>query len=157
MTGRRDFIMEAVGMGIAAFAAGCASVPAGEGAAELLVMENVLNLAECELLHAFETFDPADWTRVRHTPSAIAPSFPTAPGRTYRIVSGSPGTEHFIAVDGRLAVYFADVDVPDPSEPGYFGFGVFESHAEYANLRVYRPHPRRRPLVYVPGTRYGQG
>ena len=87
-----------------------------------------------------------------YRPSAIAPSFPTEPGRWYRIVSGSIGFEHFIAVDGALVTYFADEDVPDPSEPGYFGFGIFESHAEFANLKVYRPRAATRPLVYAPGT-----
>ena len=35
---------------------------------------------------------------------------------------------------------------------GYFGFGIYESHAEYANLRVYRP--AAVPLVrkYRPGS-----
>jgi hypothetical protein len=88
-----------------------------------------------------------------YRPSAIAPSFPTEPGRTYHIVSGSLGFEHFIAVDGMLVTYFADEDVPDPSQPGYFGFGIYESHAEYRNLKVYRPKPKPRPLVYEPGTK----
>ena len=87
-----------------------------------------------------------------YRPSAIAPSFPTEPGRWYHIVSGSIGFEHFISVDGALVTYFADEDVPDPEEPGYFGFGIFESHAEFANLKVYRPRARTRPLVYAPGT-----
>ena len=87
-----------------------------------------------------------------YVPSAIAPSFPTEPGRTYHVVSGSLGHEHFIAVDGRLVTYFADSAVPDPSKPGYFGFGIFESHAEFSNLRVYRPRPTSRPLAYAPGT-----
>ena len=88
-----------------------------------------------------------------YVPSAIAPSFPTEPGRTYHIVSGSLGHEHFIAVYGRLVTYFSDRDVPDPDEPGYFGFGVFESHAEYSHLRVYRPNCVPRPLAYEPGVR----
>ena len=204
---------------------------------ELAVIGNRLRLSECELLHSFDTFDPADWTIVKHTPkwvvrpdrivggapdekhhgqiffrtpvsgdvvmsfdarivppsyhdivwfwntrlgdaepwtagylgclggwysnmagieklpkfvpSAIAPSFETEPGRWYHIVSGSLGAEHFIAVDGRLVTYFSDEAVPDPSTPGYFGFGVFESKAEFAHLRVYRPHPRKIPLAYA--------
>lgn len=207
---------------------------------DIIVIGNTLRLADCDLLHEFKTFDPADWTIVKHTPkwivepnrisgggpdephhgqiffktpvkgdvvlefdarilppsyhdlvwfwnvrfdaepwsagylgclggwfadmagieklpvyrpSAIAPSFPTEPGRTYHIVSGSLGFEHFIAVDGKLVTYFADEDVPDPSQPGYFGFGIYESHAEYRNLKVYRPKPKPRPLVYEPGTK----
>ncbi len=207
---------------------------------ETIVIGNALRLSECELLHSFDSFDPEDWTIVKHTPkwtvrpdrvegggpdephhgqiffktpvrgdvvmsfdarivppsyhdlvwfwnvrfgaepwsagylgclggwyadmagieklpdfvpSAIAPSFRTEPGRTYHVVSGSLGFEHFIAVDGRLVTYFADRDVPSPEEPGYFGFGVFESHAEYSNLKVYRPHPARRRLEYAPGTK----
>ena len=209
---------------------------------EIIVIGNSLRLSECELLHSFETFDPAQWSIVKHTPkwtvepgrivgggpdephhgqiffnepvkgdvvlefdarilppsyhdivwfwntrfggspepwsagylgclggwyadmagieklpdykpSAIAPSFRTEPGRWYHIVSGSLGFEHFIAVDGKLVTYFADAAVPDPSEPGYFGFGIFESHAEFARLKVYRPHPTPRPLAYLPGSK----
>ena len=206
---------------------------------EIAVIGNALRLEACELLYAFETFDPADWPIVKHTPkwtvgsdrivgggpdephhgqvffrtpvrgdvvmafnariippsyhdlvwfwntrfdaepwsagylgclggwyadmagieklpdyrpSAIAPSFPTEPGRTYSIVSGSIGVEHFIAVDGKLVAYMTDPDVPDPSKPGYFGFGVFESYAEYSHLRVYRPRPTPRPLAYAPAS-----
>ena len=206
---------------------------------EIIVIGNTLRLSESELLYSFDTFDPADWTIVKHAPkwtvardwisgggpdepthgqiffktpvkgdvvlefdarilppsyhdivwfwntrfgtepwsagylgclggwyadmagieklpdyvpSAIAPSFPTEPGRTYHIVSGSLGHEHFIAVDGKLVTYFSDRAVPDPNEPGYFGFGIFESHAEYSHLTVYRPHAVPRPLLYAPGT-----
>ena len=211
---------------------------------EIIVIGNSLRLSECELLHSFETFDPAQWSIVKHTPkwtvepgrivgggpdephhgqiffnepvkgdvvlefdarilppsyhdivwfwntrfggspepwsagylgclggwyadmagieklpdykpSAIAPSFRTEPGRWYHIVSGSLGFEHFIAVDGKLVTYFADAAVPDPSEPGYFGFGIFESHAEFTRLKVYRPHPTPRPLAYLPGSKVG--
>jgi len=87
-----------------------------------------------------------------YRPSAIAPSFAAEPGRWYRIVSGSLGAEHFVAVDGKLVAYMADADVPDPAEPGYFGFGIFESQAEFSRLRVYCPRPVPRPLVYAPGT-----
>ena len=207
---------------------------------DIIVIGNTLRLSESELLYSFDTFNPADWTIVKHAPkwtvahdritgggpdepthgqiffktpvkgdvvlefdarilppsyhdivwfwntrfgtepwsagylgclggwyadmagieklpdyvpSAIAPSFPTEPGRTYHIVSGSLGHEHFIAVDGKLVTYFSDRAVPDPNEPGYFGFGIFESHAEYSHLKVYRPHAVPRPLVYAPGTR----
>ena len=209
---------------------------------EIIVIGNSLRLSACELLHSFETFDPAQWSIVKHTPkwtvepgrivgggpdephhgqiffnepvkgdvvlefdarilppsyhdivwfwntrfggspepwsagylgclggwyadmagieklpdykpSAIAPSFRTEPGRWYHIVSGSLGFEHFIAVDGKLVTYFADAAVPDPSQPGYFGFGIFESHAEFARLKVYRPHPTPRPLAYQPGSK----
>ena len=207
---------------------------------DIIVIGNTLRLSESELLYSFDTFNPADWTIVKHAPkwtvahdritgggpdepthgqiffktpvkgdvvlefdarilppsyhdivwfwntrfgtepwsagylgclggwyadmagieklpdyvpSAIAPSFPTEPGRTYHIVSGSLGHEHFIADDGKLVTYFSDRAVPDPNEPGYFGFGIFESHAEYSHLKVYRPHAVPRPLVYAPGTR----
>ena len=62
------------------------------------------------------------------------------PGRTYRIISGSLGGSHIIIVDGKLVTYFADKNFPDPNRPGYFGFGIYESFAEYSNLTVYRPH-----------------
>jgi hypothetical protein len=88
-----------------------------------------------------------------YMPSAIAPSHVCEPGKWYHIVSGSAGASHFIAVDGKLVTYFADADVPDPSKPGYFGFGIYESHAEYANLKVFRPKTQPRRPVYEPGTK----
>lgn len=71
--------------------------------------------------------------------SAIAPSFRTEPGKKYHVISGSMGASHFIIVNGKLVTYFADKNIPDPSRPGYFGFGIYESAAEYSNLTVYRP------------------
>ena len=32
---------------------------------EIIVIGNSLRLSECELLHSFETFDPAQWSIVR--------------------------------------------------------------------------------------------
>ncbi|MDD3546605.1 MAG: hypothetical protein PHG96_14785 [Kiritimatiellae bacterium] len=87
-----------------------------------------------------------------YRPAAIGTSHMTEPGKTYRIVSGSLGGDHFIAVDGKLVTCFADDKIPDPDIPGYFGFGIFESHAEYSSLKVYRPYVTEHPLVYVPGT-----
>ena len=84
--------------------------------------------------------------------SAIAPSFRTRPGRKYHIVSGSLGDSHFILVDGRLVTYFADKNYPR-GRAGHFGFGVYESMAEYSNLTVYRPHWTQLPEPkYAPGT-----
>ena len=86
--------------------------------------------------------------------SAIAPSFRTEPGRTYHIVSGSVGATHFIFVDGALATYFSDTAYPKDG-PGHFGFGIYESWAEYSNLIVYRPfctplHPSYRKKGQTP-------
>jgi hypothetical protein len=208
---------------------------------EIIVIGNSLCLSACELLHSFETFAPAQWSIVTHTPkwtvepgrivgggpdephhgqiffnepvkgdvvlefdarilppsyhdivwfwntrfggspepwsagylgclggwyadmagieklpdykpSAIAPSFRTEPGRWYHIVSGSLGFEHFIAVDGKLVTYFADADCPK-GRPGRFGFGIYESMAEYSNLVVYRPKWEQLPEPkYVPAS-----
>ena len=35
---------------------------------EIIVIGNSLRLSACELLHSFETFDPAQWSIVTHTP-----------------------------------------------------------------------------------------
>ena len=83
-------------------------------------------------------------------PSAIAPSHDCEPGRTYHVVSGSSGHAHFIVVDGRLVTYFSDAATPDSSKPGYFGFGIYESHAEYSNLKVYHPAFSPRSPKYAP-------
>ena len=85
-------------------------------------------------------------------PSSIAPSHVCEPGRWYHVVSGSSGHAHFIVVDGKLVSYMADCDTPDPSRPGHFGFGVYESHAEYANLKVYRPYSDPIVHTYAPGS-----
>ena len=63
-----------------------------------------------------------------------------APGKKYHVISGSMGASHFIIVDGQLVTYFADKNFPDPKRPGHFGFGIYESCAEYSNLTVWRPH-----------------
>lgn len=87
-----------------------------------------------------------------YTVSSIAPSFRTEPGRTYHIVSGSIDGSHFIIVDGKLVSYFADGAYPK-GRAGYFGFGIYESMAEYSNLTVYRPSWTQINQKYVPGTK----
>ena len=76
------------------------------------------------------------------------------PGRTYHIVSGRIGKLHFIAVDGKTLTTMSDPASPDPTVPGYFGFGIYKSHCSYSHLKVYRPHVERQPCGYVPGTKY---
>jgi len=89
--------------------------------------------------------------------SAIAPSFRTEPGRKYHVISGSMGASHFIVVDGELVTYFADKNYPK-GRPGYFGFGIYESCAEYSNLKVWRPHwTDIGERKYEPGTRRAAG
>lgn len=85
-------------------------------------------------------------------PQAISSGFELEPGVTYHIVSGSSEGRHFIAVDGKLVVWFVDPEANIPDRPGYFGFGVYHSHAEYRNLTVYRPCVRRIPHGYEPAT-----
>lgn len=86
-------------------------------------------------------------------PSMISPSFEIEPGRSYHIVSGTCGGVLFIAVDGKMVSFMTDPQPPDPETPGYFGFGVYESHARYRNLKVMRPYWITRELVYTPATR----
>lgn len=80
-------------------------------------------------------------------PAAIAAACPITPCRRYHIVSGSAEGRQFIAVDGQLVVYFPDTERPC-DEPGYFGFGVYESCAAYSNLEVYRPRIEPRVCSY---------
>ena len=55
-------------------------------------------------------------------------------------------------MDGCLVTYFADKNYPR-GRAGHFGFGVYESMAEYSNLTVYRPHWTQLPEPkYAPGT-----
>ena len=87
-----------------------------------------------------------------YTVSSIAPSFSTRPGEKYHVVSGSIDGSHFIIVDRNLVSYLADGAYPK-GRAGYFGFGIYESMAEYSNLKVYRPcWTRLAEPKYVPGT-----
>lgn len=86
------------------------------------------------------------------TVSSIAPSCSTKPGEKYHIVSGSIDGAHFIIVNGKLVSYLADGAYPK-GRPGYFGFGIYESMAEYSNLIVYRPSWTQVDQKYVPGTK----
>ena len=85
-------------------------------------------------------------------PSMIAPSFPIEPERNYHIVSGTCDGVLFIAVDGKMVSFMTDPAPPDKNTPGYFGFGVYESHATYSNLRVLRPYWESCECKYVPAT-----
>jgi len=87
-------------------------------------------------------------------PTSVGPSHDTVPGQWYHIVSGSCGPTSFIVVDGKLVSYFIDPEPIDPARPGYVGFGVYESYAEYKNLKVYRPNWQERTARYVPGSKY---
>lgn len=78
------------------------------------------------------------------------------PGRTVHVVSGMIGKLHFIAVDGQTVTMMTDPASPDPTLPGYFGFGVYKSHCTYSHLKVWRPHPERQPCRYEPGTKRKQ-
>jgi len=86
-----------------------------------------------------------------YVPSSIAPSHATEPGRWYHVVSGSVGGTHFIVVDGVVTTFFTDPAVPDPAQPGYYGFGFYESQVEFRNLRVLHPAATpRTPPTYAP-------
>jgi len=85
-------------------------------------------------------------------PSSIAPSCEIFPGKTYHIISGSCQGVHFIVVDGKMVTYLTDPTPPDPATPGYFGFGVYQSHAAYRNLKVLRPFGIPHTNKYTPAT-----
>jgi len=71
-------------------------------------------------------------------PSCIVPTTPIQPRTKYHIISGGAGAMQFIFVDGALSCYMTDPDSAT-RKGGYFGFGVYESHVRYSNLKVYRP------------------
>ncbi|MCI6288576.1 MAG: DUF1080 domain-containing protein [Lentisphaeria bacterium] len=80
-------------------------------------------------------------------PCCIVPTSPIKRGTRYHIISGSVGTRLFIAVDGVMVVYMTD---PNPAtvKGGHFGFGVYQSHVRYSNLKVYRPFATGLPVGY---------
>ncbi len=80
-------------------------------------------------------------------PSCIVPTTPVRPRTVYHIISGGAGSMQFIFVDGALSCYMTDPD-PATRRGGYFGFGVFESHVRYSNLKIYRPRVADDPHSY---------
>lgn len=85
-------------------------------------------------------------------PSCIVPTSPIRRGTKYHIISGGAGTMQFIFVDGELSCYMTDPH-PATRKGGYFGFGVYESHVRYSNLKVYRPEIVDAPHSYVRDSR----
>lgn len=70
---------------------------------------------------------------------AMTPLFKLEPGKTYRIQSGMIGQNVFLFVDGQLVMEFNDPGPLAKETPGRIGFGIFQSHVEYSNLKVYAP------------------
>ncbi len=82
-------------------------------------------------------------------PKAISPACDIVPGKSYHIVSGTIGNLIFIAVDGRMVTYMGDPEVPSQDTPGYFGFGLYQSHAIYRNLKIRRPFCTKLAPAYT--------
>ena len=81
-------------------------------------------------------------------PSAIFAAHPLETGRDYRIVSGTVGGIVFIALDGELLLRFADPRPVANSNPGFIGFGFYQSDVEYRNIRISRPRTTPRMPSY---------
>ncbi len=45
----------------------------------------------------------------------------------------------FLIIDGVVAVEMFDPNPLPPDHAGHFGFGIYESHIRYGNLKVFRP------------------
>lgn len=71
--------------------------------------------------------------------SIISDSCRIKSGQWYHIVSGAVGNHHFIEVDGAVVLELLDPNPLPDNHRGHFGFGVYQSHAEYRNLVVYKP------------------
>ncbi len=84
----------------------------------------------------------------RFRPSLFGVWRPLVSGETVHVLSGTVGGDAFVALNGELVSFFADPAPPAADKPGYFGFGIYQSAAEYRNLRVYRPKPRPVTVGY---------
>jgi hypothetical protein len=71
--------------------------------------------------------------------SATSSACPVATDQWYHIVSGVVSNHHFIAVNGSVVFELIDPNTLPDAHSGHFGFGVYQSHAAYRNLNVYRP------------------
>ena len=79
---------------------------------------------------------------------SMTQAFQLQAGRTYHIQAGSINGRCFIFVDSQLII---EVDDPTPigtSKCGKFGFGVYASHVQFRNLKVYEINWRRRVQAY---------
>ena len=90
-------------------------------------------------------------TLPNYEPSVLADSFPIEANRTYHIVSGTVCGNHFVIVDGKLVAQLVEPSWTG-DRTGYFGFGVYHSHAAYSRLRVYRPKAEKVRKSYAPST-----
>ncbi len=70
---------------------------------------------------------------------AMTPLFKLEPGRRYRIQCGMIEKTVFILVDGQLVMEFLDPNPLAKEAPGRIGFGVYQSHIRFGNLKVYKP------------------
>lgn len=74
------------------------------------------------------------------TLSGTAAAFPVQSEVDYRIVAGCLGNHHFIAVDGTVIFELFIPEALPEQHAGYCGFGIYQSHARYSRLRLYRPY-----------------
>ena len=71
--------------------------------------------------------------------SVVSDSFRVRPDQWYHIVSGVVNNHHFIEVDNAVVFELCDPNPLPDNHSGHFGFGIYQSHAEYRNLVVYKP------------------
>ncbi|MCL2420964.1 MAG: hypothetical protein FWD03_03825 [Defluviitaleaceae bacterium] len=68
---------------------------------------------------------------------SLTHAFQLEAGRTYRIQTGSIDGHCFIFVDGKIVIEVFDPDPIDTSKYGRLGFGVYASHVQFRDLKVY--------------------
>ena len=70
---------------------------------------------------------------------AMTPLFKLEPGKLYKIHCGMIGQVVFIFANGQLIMEFLDPDPFAKETPGRIGFGIYQSHVQFSNLKVYNP------------------
>jgi len=70
---------------------------------------------------------------------AMTPLFKLEPGKRYKIQCGMIGQVVFIFANGQLIMEFNDPNPLAEDVQGRVGFGIYQSHVQFSNLKVYKP------------------
>ena len=91
-------------------------------------------------------------TGIEHYPEckvhSLTQAFQLESGRLYHIQAGSIGNHCFMFVDGKPVIEMFDPAPIDPQKYGRVGLGVYSSHVQFRNLKVYQANWQSREQSY---------
>jgi 3-keto-disaccharide hydrolase len=79
---------------------------------------------------------------------AKTPLFKLEAGKQYKIQCGTAGNTLFFFANGELIMEFVDPKPFTQNTPGRIGFGIYQSHIKFSNLKVYAPNWETRKVTY---------